>query len=306
MTHYLNRAYAQDTSVRVIEDLRIVDPEQPETDGKPGVCQIDHLVLHRSGCFIIESKSVSGKVVVSGEGSTGGEWTRVNGRYSEGMPSPIAQAKRQADFLRSFLQRHREPLLGRVPLGLRTVAKLMNGTDERGFRSFPIQLIVAISDKGSINRANGWKDPADHFQWYVTKADLVTEKIDAELKKHREARSLVGQSNGHYGLWTISEAELGAVAQFLLENRQPSAVQIQTTPPVPACKSCGGDSLTGLVGRYGPYWKCAGCGTNTTMPAVCSACGLTDKAKVRITPSGQSFLRHCAACHHAETLWTNP
>jgi hypothetical protein len=129
MAFYLHRAFADDPSVHVLHDLRIVDPFQPEHHDRPGVAQIDHLLIHRLGMFIIESKATSGVITVRPDGHGGDQWTR----GPEGMPSPIRQAERQAAFLRVFLQRNRESLLGKVMPGLRTAMELVVGTDQRGF-----------------------------------------------------------------------------------------------------------------------------------------------------------------------------
>ena len=119
MAHYLHREFKDDPEVYILHSLRIEDSDQPEQDGSIGVCQIDHLVVHRWGMFIIESKSVTQEVQVGHDGSDGDEWSRVNGTRKTGMPSPIQQARRQSEFLRAFLQRHRTELVGRMPLGQR-------------------------------------------------------------------------------------------------------------------------------------------------------------------------------------------
>ena len=62
MAHYLDRKFSQDPDAHVLHGLRLENREQPEQDGSPGVCQIDHLIVHRSGMFIIESKSVTEEV----------------------------------------------------------------------------------------------------------------------------------------------------------------------------------------------------------------------------------------------------
>ena len=107
MAHYLNRAFKQDPELHALHGLRLVDRGQPEQDGSPGVCQIDHLIVHRWGMFIIESKSVKEEVRVRGDGSGGDEWSRLHRGSEVGMPSPIRQAMRQAEFLRAALQQHR-------------------------------------------------------------------------------------------------------------------------------------------------------------------------------------------------------
>ena len=63
--------------------------------------------------FIVESKLVSQEVGVRPDGTGGDEWTRVWQGTESGMPSPIRQAKRQSEFLRTILQRHGAELVGR-------------------------------------------------------------------------------------------------------------------------------------------------------------------------------------------------
>ncbi len=77
MAHYLHRRFKGDPEAHVLHGLRIEDPDQPEQDGSPGVCQIDHLIVHRWGIFIVESKSVTEAVRVRPDGSGGDEWSRV-------------------------------------------------------------------------------------------------------------------------------------------------------------------------------------------------------------------------------------
>ena len=64
MAHYLNRSFREDSKVQVLHGLRIEDSDQPEQNGSPGVCQIDHLLVHRWGMFIVESKSVTEEIRV--------------------------------------------------------------------------------------------------------------------------------------------------------------------------------------------------------------------------------------------------
>ena len=193
----------------MLNDLRLEDPEQPGQDGSPSVCQIDHLLVHRWGMFIIESKSVSGEVRVRHDGSGGDEWSRVYSGGENGIPSPIQQAGRQEEFLRTFLQRHREQLRGRLPVGLRTVGKVAMGTDQRGFAHVPIQLVIAISDNGRIKRLDGWKEPVEPFQVFVAKADLIPNKVEQELERHRLALNLFRKPDGRYGIWRMELEEAG-------------------------------------------------------------------------------------------------
>lgn len=329
MAFYLHRDFSSEVGLLILNDLRLVDPDQPEHDGQPGVCQIDHLVLHRWGAFIVESKSVTDEVSVRDDGAGGDEWTRRYRGRDQGFPSPIQQARRQGEFLRTFLQRHREHLLGKLPTGLRTISKLMAGSDQRGFRNMPIQFIVAISDRGKIRRVNRWKEPTQPFRTFVSKADLVPAKIREELGKHKAAGSLLSESKGEYGVWSMKAEEVLAVAQFLAARHeakiqaepvvQAAAVTVPTAsthPPKPkpaavpaagaACKRCSGGDLSAQWGKYGYYWKCQSCGTNTSMPTVCSACGAEGhRGKVvRIRKDGPKYFRACEKCGIEERIWT--
>lgn len=329
MAFYLHRDFASEAGLLILNDLRLVDPDQPEHDGRPGVCQIDHLILHRWGAFIVESKSVTDEVSVRDDGAGGDEWTRRYGGREHGFPSPIQQARRQGEFLRVFLQRHREVLLGKLPTGLRTISKLMAGTAQRGFRNMPVQIIVAISDRGRIRRVNRWKEPTAPFRTFVSKADLVPAKIHEEHGKHKAAGGLLSEANGEYGVWSMKAEEVPAVAEFLAARHEvktpaePAVQPVKTTASMtssttrqsrpapiasagPACKGCGGAGLSARWGKYGYYWKCQSCGTNTSMLTVCSACGAEGhRGKVvRIRKDGPKYFRACEQCGIDERIWT--
>jgi len=249
MAFYLHRAFATAPDIHILNDLRIEDPNQPDSSGAPGVCQIDHLAIHQWGVFIIESKSVTDRVSVRADDTGGDEWTRRYRGRDHGFQSPIQQARRQAEFLRAFLQTYRESLLGKQPTGLRAISKLVTGSDQRGFRNMPAQIIVAISDNGDIKRAKGWKEPTQPFRTFVTKADLVPDKIKSELAQHASSARLLGEAKGDYGAWSMKPDEAQAVAHFLASRHAPrTAVQVLPEPPTPkpalseapqpACKAC--------------------------------------------------------------------
>ena len=98
IAHYLHRSFTKDQEVYVLHDVRLEDHAQPEHDGSTGVCQIDHLLVHRWGLFIIESKSVTEEVRVRSDDSDGDEWSRVYRGKEIGMPSPIRAGKAASGF----------------------------------------------------------------------------------------------------------------------------------------------------------------------------------------------------------------
>ena len=330
MAHYLHRRFKDDPEAVVLHGLRLEDRDQLEQDGSPGVCQVDHLIVHRWGMFIVESKSVTEEIRVRPDGSGGDEWSRVYQGKETGMPSPIRQARRQSEFLRAFLQRNREELVGRQPFGRRTIARIKLGTDQRGFMQAPIQLVIGVSDDGTIRRLDGWKEPWEPFRVFVTKADLVPDKIAQELKRHRKGASLLSiQPTGEYGLWSMEAQEAVKVAEYLaaqhvdrsdappfrpnrenLGQRRKSHGENAAGPRPTAkavCKHCGAKDLTARWGKFGYHWRCGACGKNTAMPVVCTACGAQGRRGkgVRVRKDGSRYFRDCEACGTSETVWTD-
>ena len=236
MGHYLHRELSTEQA-HVIHGLRIVDPEQPESSGKPGVCQIDHLVVHRWGLVIVESKSVSEAVRIGDDGTGGDEWIRVWGDRKQGMPSPIQQARRQGLFLRTVLERDCTEVLGEKARRRSLIARILRGRggDTGPFTDMPIQIAVAISDRGRIERINGWEAPTQPLPVIIAKADLVASKISEEIERHRAAaRKLITTTDDAYGRWEVAQAPAGAIAAFLKKRHTPPGQSTAKAGPSPA------------------------------------------------------------------------
>ena len=71
MAFYLKRAFGDDPAVQVFHNLRLEDGEK--------VAQIDHLVLHRNGAVIVESKSVMSSMRINELDEWTWDW---NGRWT--------------------------------------------------------------------------------------------------------------------------------------------------------------------------------------------------------------------------------
>ena len=100
MAFYLRRAFAEAPDIYVFNDLPL------ERNGE--VAHIDHLVFHRYGFVIIESKSVTGTITVNEKG----EFTRTFDGYASGMQSPIHQAKLLMKLLNDHERLRRKVLFG--------------------------------------------------------------------------------------------------------------------------------------------------------------------------------------------------
>lgn len=289
MEFYLNRAFANHGSILVLNGIRIKYNNE--------VCQIDHLVVHDYGMFIVESKSVTSKVKINEDGS----WERFWGAQSTGMPSPVLQAERQGKLLREFLDAHKEELLSKR-LGI-----------QRTFERMPIKIIVAISDKGKIGRS---KHSENEF---VLKADQVPGRIEEvynEQKKLDHPLSLSLKLPD----WLTSKETAPRVADFLLANHLPSETvvapkntanskveylqqekvkeepkvqeeqKIYATDICPECHSKASILWGNKQKNY--YWHCNDCGKNTAIKYNCPGC----KGRLKIKKDNQNYFIYCEPC----------
>lgn len=254
MAFYLRRAFGSHRAdVFVFNDIRIVHEGE--------VAQIDHLVLHTFGVFVIESKSVSGEVHIA----QSGQFVRIFGRRRVGMPSPVQQAKRQAELLRRLLIANKSELRNRAVFGL----------IQGGFQHCPIETRVAISDRGIIT--------GEKYAPEVRKADQICEDIEARMSAHKRGRSLLSApSKSSDGDYKFAPDEIGRLCSFLLARHTPLPQRTTVTEPEPSgssapapthrqkpaalvCAKCGSAKLRILSGTFGHYFKCGACQGNTAV-----------------------------------------
>lgn len=303
MAFYLRRAFGTDPNVHVFHNLRFVQGED--------AAQIDHLILHRSGAVIVESKSVTSAVRINEREEWARQW---NGHWA-GMPSPVLQAKRQADFLRSLLDAHKEDLLGKVLFGLR----------QKSFRAFMIDVVVAISDQGIVQHRGKLPE--------VRKADQVPDRVKELIADHVQLAHPLSkdQRADRWGV-TMTPEEFARLSAFLRAKHTPkerpsaeeemvpappsagrsgrhgltplpqAAVQAQPeeAPPAPAtrataspsCRHCHSPRINVMYGKYGYYFKCLDCEGNTPIQLTCPTCG----GKARTRKAGDEFFSKCERC----------
>lgn len=208
MAHYLRRAFADDKDVLVLNDLRLeIEDTSKET------LQIDHLIIHKHGLILIESKSVTGRILVNEHG----EWVRTWRSGSRGMQSPILQAQRQADLLRKALVANSESMLG----------KILFGRLQKGFKKCPMEIIVAISDQGIIERKATIPE--------LCKADQVPGRVAEIVRRHLKAGTILGTIKTPIasmdGVMDFSLLERQNIAAFLIEHHCPNLQQRLDPPP---------------------------------------------------------------------------
>ena len=328
LAFYLKREFQNDPLFLVFNNLRL------EKAGD--ACQIDHLILHRYGMIIIESKSVTTRVEVNQLG----EWKRWFNNAWQGMPSPILQAQRQGKFLKDYLKDHVETLLNKMLFGMQSQ-----------FTKMPIDILVAISDSGIINRPKN--DKLD----IVCKADHIPDKVKAIAMGYRKKNILLSL-NAPYEL---AKDEIARISQFLLIHNRPAKIkpssnntnskptnnstqaslvvevpfisnaistvklaapqkkiipisdyQKSDISPKPAvkdikpisknnCSHCQSPNLSiAYVHNY--FFRCNDCDKNTAIKNTCTSCG--DREKIR--KSGLQFFTECEKCGNSRLFHTNP
>jgi hypothetical protein len=276
MAFYLARAFEPVQDVVVFNGLRFSVP-----GSAPGDCaQIDHLVLHRHGAVIVESKATgdgTGEFHVDAMG----QWTRGRGFN---MTSPVAQAKVQADALRRLLSAAEPPLLDKVA-----------GLVQQRFTNFPILPAVAISDKARLvgPGAQGLSD--------VMKAERIVDVVRDEIALHRKHTGVLGamrEGGADRGTYNLSDAALDRISQYLLRHdlttpRAPSAPKPMASSEsrkleALACRHCRSIRVTPVY-RNDYCLLCDECNKYTPLDRLCVRCGKAATVRKR----GAEFFRVC-------------
>jgi hypothetical protein len=280
---YLRRAFKDSSDYIVFNDYPFSYNNEK--------AQIDHLIIHRYGFIILESKSIYGEVKVNNKG----EWSRsYKGQWS-GIPSPIKQANLQSQLFKEMMAANVEEYLG----------KFLFGVKQQGIGGRKWDLLCAVSNSCILHRDN----IPNAINGLVIKSEGVSDAIRAIGDKN-----IVGKVFGSDP--AFSEEEMINIADFVqsqaLSSEQPKITN-KTTPadtvPDPlttvptsksikdenkgyvSCKKCGEpDRLEGQYGKYGYYVKCIECGTNTSMKQACARCG---NKKVKLSKKKGDYLLTC-------------
>lgn len=281
LAHYLKRKFAESKKVYVFNGMRLQDESGD-------AAQIDHLIVHKHGFIVIESKSVTSRINVNPRG----EWARFyNGQWS-GMSSPIEQAKRQASYLKSYLNKRKGEIRSKVAL----VNKAAN------FSIMAFDYLVAISDSGIVEgNTEG-----------VYKADQIPDQAEAIIKRHRRAAIGLRLSLTD-GMDSFNDSEIERLQAFLLKSHRPIVFQRRANssndadggrapaPTASLCKSCGKDTLHILYGKYGYYFKCLACNETMSIDSTCTDCG----NRARIRKDKDTFWKECNTCKSSKLFHKN-
>ncbi len=304
MAFYLKRVFQDKEDVFIINDLRL--------EMNDDVAQIDHLIVHRFGFTIVESKSVTSKISIN----EFGEWARHYPRYTRGMPSPVNQARRQADFLKNFLMARSEYLLRKKLVFKASISDLK------------FDVLVAISDSGIINRAKNTEIPEVH------KADQITESINDLLSSYAGTNKNILTLKVNYQL---TDSSMEKITKYLIQSHKTKTIEpeevkdvtkdtnkveevavkeslhIETAEKkiipensndhysVKICSKCNSENIEITYGKYGYYFKCRDCKGSTSIKLKCK----DSSCKPKIKKKKDHFYEECASCKTSELYFIN-
>lgn len=280
VAYYLRRAFADSEEFFVFNDFSFSYMGEN--------AQIDHLVVHKMGFAILESKSIHGEVKVNKQG----EWSRSYQGNWAGIPSPIKQAEMQKTLLKAVLRDRAEEFIGKF-------FGMQQGVGGRRWNTFCV-----VSNNCILHR----DDIPEEINKQVIKSESIAEAV----------KSLTVRKGWLDSAPAFSKKELESIVNFLLnevgdrsgddkskaggkEIVEPAVVErtnVAVTPLVGGengqikCKKCGEqERLLGQYGRFGYYVKCVACDTNTSMKMPCLKCGSTN---MRVTKSKDEYFANCS------------
>jgi len=293
--------YAASPNWAVIHDLRL------EHNGR--TAQIDHLLINRwMECYVLESKHFNAGIKITEDGEFM-RWSDYKHTF-EGMPSPLLQNERHIAMLRDVMNTLELP----TRLGLRITSSF--------------QTFVLVASTARIDR------PKKFDTSRVIKADQIKERIWRDIDGENAligimktaARIVSGDTvrdvaqqltNLHRPAKWPMPAMIRVASHTTVNPTAPSRVaepamkvSVKAIAPPPAttaasssgpqCKKCHGHDGNILHGKYGYYFQCASCQTNTAIKFTCQP-----GHQPRLRKAGNQFFRECAECNSSEPYFTN-
>lgn len=282
----------------VIHDLRL------EIGGR--VAQIDHFLINRTlNIFVLETKHFHAGLKITEDGEFM-SWNDFKKCY-EGMPSPFAQNERHISVLTDALARIDMP-------------------SKIGLRLSPVcHSYVLVSSKARIDR------PKKFDTSRIIKSDMLAATLDKFFDKAGVievvgslARCLSTETLEKVGQTLLRmhrPASFDYAAKFGIQQVQQLSPSVTVAPPVVAkpeqtsqvaafsgkpadqhtCRECKSTKLSVQYGKYGYYFKCGDCDSNTPIKISCGMNG----HKERIRKDGLRFFRECSDCGSSDLFFVN-
>jgi hypothetical protein len=285
--------YAKSPNWAVIHDLRL------EFGGR--VAQIDHLLINRwMDVYVLETKHFHAGLKITEEG----EFLRWNDfrKSYEGMPSPLEQNERHIAVLRDAMSKIELP----ERLGLRIAPSfnsfVLVSPSARITRSTKFDASRVI--KADQLKKNIWKDIEGEgvFTMLKTVAKIVSgetvEYVAKQIAELHSPLSSAGEADKLFGTPKRPIAPFTSTRERIEPTFQPQSASNSKIGA--ACKDCRGANGSVLYGKFGYYFKCAACETNTAIRFSCQP-----GHSPRLRKEGLAFFRECTDCGSSEMFHLN-
>lgn len=287
--------------------------------------QIDHVLINRLlQVYVLETKHFHAGIKINdaGEFLRWNDWKK---RY-EGMPSPIEQNERHIKVLRDVMSTIEMPTRAGIrlePSFTPYVLVAASATIQRPKKAFDASMVIKADQLAkTISRdfdSDGVLLALLRVATKVVSGDTVRDIAQRLAARHRALKLDDGMPAEVKSVATPASSAWPGAAESALPSTTPnnekrpsaksstvekvSPVSAQTTPALAgaACKHCSSQAGSVLYGKFGYYFKCGPCGTNT---AIRFTCAPGHQPKLR--KDGLRFLRECAQCGSSELYHTNP
>ena len=302
--------FATSSNWMVIHDLRL------EHGGR--VAQIDHVLINRwMDVYVLETKSVYAGVKITEEG----EFLRWNDyrKTYDGMASPLEQNERHIQVLRDVMKNIELP----VRLGLRILPSLQSfvliSPTAKIYR--PKKFDASRVIKADQLKRSIWRDIDNEnamLGLLKTAAKIVSsdtlELVARQVAAlHRPLRNPATSAAPTTAALPTPNTRPAATPRassrepigpaLAIKPVAPPPVRVRRTeePPSPppaapamapcVCKGCQSSNGSILSGKYGYYFKCLGCSTNTAIRFACQP-----GHAPRLRGERGAFFRDCPQC----------
>lgn len=276
----------------VIHDLRL------EHEGR--VAQIDHLLIGRMlHCYVLETKSFHQGVKIN----ESGEFLRWNGfqRKYEGMPSPLAQNERHVEILRQVVETLNLPTRLGIKLRLDYSPLVLVSNNAQIIRDSRYDSSRVLKMDQLFAVMNSHVDKQSNFDVLRSVAKFVSTETVADIARQLAARHSPLRADVLVGPDTepVRPPRAKPPTPAPAPSSNPALTPSSAVVP-PGCKACAGSSGAILSGKFGYYFRCSGCQTNTPVRFTCQP-----GHAPRLRKSGNDFYRDCEGCGSSAHYFTN-
>lgn len=271
--YYFNFYLKESSNNIILHDIRI------EHNGR--VAQLDHIIVNRLGIILLENKSFRGKLTINADGSLSVDY----GKNIRTFPNPIEQNNRHKEVVKELIGDKMD-----LPFNM----KLFGG--------IPITSKVIIDPNTSVTN---------------TTLPEEFERADSFISNRVKEMDNISTIDVFKSIAkTITMERVKEISNFLIKNHKPikfnylrkypikqkvSEKSLNTKKKLHFCSKCKSSNIEIVYGKYGYYFKCLSCFSNSKIKLSCA----TDKCELRIKKNKLKFFKVCKTCKKEELFFEN-